>query len=79
MKSECSPVSPMLCRQMFEVPDGKGIKSFSLELCDTEPTFQKVCVLSHSTLPILSRNSLIYRGGQINRDKIVRLITELLI
>ena len=40
----------MPCRQMFEVPDRKGIKSLSSELCDTEPTFQKVCVLPHSTL-----------------------------
>ena len=32
------------------VPDGKGIKTSSSELCDTELTFQKVCVLPHSTL-----------------------------
>ena len=35
---------------MLDVSDGKGIKSLSSELCDTEPAFQKVCVLPHSTL-----------------------------
>ena len=32
-------------------PDGKGIKSLSLETCGAESTFQKVGALPHSTLP----------------------------
>ena len=42
----------MLCRQMFEVPDGKGIKSLSSELCDTESFFQRYAsypALYHTT------------------------------
>ena len=45
---------------MFEVSDRKGIESLSLELCDTEKAFQKVCVLPHSTLsPTDKRSSLV--------------------
>ena len=50
---------------MFEVSDGKGIKTLSSELCDTEPSFQKVCVLPHSTLGVGSGSLVVSVGSSV--------------
>ena len=50
---------------MFEVSDGKGIKTLSSELCDTEPAFQKVCVLPHSTLGVGSGPLVVSTGSSV--------------